>query len=243
MLSIFPKTEKVERVIPAPDRFAVCAPEGAPILSFYEGVFEAAYVLFHPFIRPVGIEKERFNPDTYPTKSELLGKCRPVTWREVLTLCALQSVAEIDIGLRTAIHGLKDEFMNYRFEAEIERVYDEHGVVMPAEGNLAELIQNDVFSAIRSLGYESIWIGDEFCTERKLEWVEDLFDKESDYFLPHCNYFTPDKRLLVATHWDSHFSLLCSNRANIDQILKQYPFEGFFCDDKTEIYWSLRNQN
>jgi hypothetical protein len=243
VLSIFPKDEKAERVIPEPNRFAVCAPADVPILSFYEGVFEAAYVIFHPFIRPVGIDKERFNPNTYPTKAELLAKCQPVKWQEVLELGNLTSVAEIDVGLRTAIHGLKEEFMNHEFEAEIDRIYDEHGIVMPTEGELAELIQNEIFSAIRSLGYESIWIGDEFCTERKLEWIEELYDKGREYFPPHCNYFTPDKRLLVTTHWDSHFSLICSDRASIEKILLQYPIEGFFCDDRTEIYWSLRNQN
>lgn len=241
MLSILPKEGKSERILPEPDRFAVCAPEDVPILSFYAGVFESVYVLFHPFIRQVSIDKERFSPDAYPTKAELLSHCQKVKWSEVLELCMLSRFAEIDIGLRTAIHGLKEEFADHRLEAEISSLYEEQDIVMPSEGELADLIQNELFSAIRELGYDSIWIGDEFCTERKLEWIDDLFDRGREYFPSHCNYFTPDKRLLVATHWDSHFSFMCSSRSRIDQILKCYPLEGFFCDDKTEIYWSLRN--
>lgn len=243
MLSILPKRQKSERVLPEPDLFAVCAPDDVPILSFYDGLFEAVYIVFHPFIRPISIDEERFNPNTYPTKAELLAKCQQVSWREVLELSNLKTVAEIDIGLRTAILGLKEEFANHEFKAEVFRLYDEGGVVMPTEGDLPELIQNDLFSAINEVGYDSIWIGDELCTERKLEWIEDLFDKGRDYFPPHGNYLTPDKRLLITTHWDSHFSFLCSDRSLIDQILERHPFEGFFCDERTEVYWSLHNQN
>ena len=150
-----------------------------------------------------------------------------------------RTFAEIDIGLRTSIHGLKKEVENREFESEISHLYEDQGVVMPCEGELAELIQNKIFSAVREIGYDYIWIGDEFCTERKLEWIEDLFDREADYFTAHCNYFTPDKSLLVTTHWDSHFSLLCSDRSSIEQILKYHSFEGFFCDETTKIYWSL----
>ena len=52
--------------------------------------------------------------------------------------------------------------------------------------------------------------------------------------------FTHDNELLVTTHWDSHFSMLCSDKETIERIVKCCDLEGFYCDNKTEIYWSLR---
>lgn len=52
--------------------------------------------------------------------------------------------------------------------------------------------------------------------------------------------FTHDNELLVTTHWDSHFSMLCSDKETIERIVKHCDLEGFYCDDQTEIYWSVR---
>jgi hypothetical protein len=52
--------------------------------------------------------------------------------------------------------------------------------------------------------------------------------------------FVRDKTVLWTTHWDSHFSFLCSSDSNLNAIPKAYHFEGFFCDRTTEVYWSVR---
>ena len=44
----------------------------------------------------------------------------------------------------------------------------------------------------------------------------------------HCNAFTPDKKLLWTTHWDSHFSFLCSSQDNLSAIENTSKLEGFF---------------
>ena len=55
-----------------------------------------------------------------------------------------------------------------------------------------------------------MWVADEFGTERKLTWIEDLIEK--DLVPSHGCVFTHDHSLLITTHWDSHCSLLCSSK-------------------------------
>lgn len=230
--------KKKTRTLPEPDRFAAC-PNDGNILEFYSRHFESVYILLHPFIRATSIEPERFYPGTYPSKTEILESCVAVVWEEVVNLTELTNINQIDIGLRTGIHGLATEFENEEYANAITRLEESSNIIRPCEGDIPELLQNQLFEVLQRIGQEWLWIGDEFGTERKLEWIEDL---KGDFSFPsHCNLFTPDKSLLVTTHWDSHFSFLCSTRETIQMILSINPLEGFFCTEKTEVYWSLQS--
>lgn len=240
MISVVPKNNASERVreLPAPDLFAACPYDGR-ILEFYKRQFECVFVLLHPFIKPLSIDPKFFYPGTYPSKTDILANCVAVRWTEAITLSSLVDVNQLDIGLRTAIGGLKAEFSNSDYAGEIDRLEVAQRLIRPSEGEVPELIQNDFFEAVQSLGEDWLWVGDEFCSERKLEWIDDL---KGNYQLPsHGNLFLPNKKLLLTTHWDSHFSFVCSDRTTILALLKFFPFEGFFCDENTEVYWSVQS--
>lgn len=211
------------------------------ILSYYEGVFESVYVLLHPFIRPVAISKENFKPDTYPDTLTIAKGCEAVRWSEIMLLAALPSLAAVDIGLRTQIGGLKLTLANEEFANAIDALYDGSGIVPPDEGHFSDLLHNMVLQCFQSLGYQWAWVGNEFGTERKLYWIDDLKTKEVRATGGHCNVFSPDKSFLWTTHWDSHFSFICGSREALEPLVQRMNFEGFFCDKDTEVYWSVRS--
>ncbi len=228
-----------ERILPPPDAFATCPTDGK-VLEYYAGAFEAVFVLLHPFIKTVSIGKERFVPSAYPGRSEIVSHCVPVSWAEVASKAGLPSIAAVDIGLRTLILGLKAEYSNQEYADKIESLAESDQILPAPEGCLSDLLHDKVLQAIRRLGYEWVWVGDEFGTERKLYWIEDLEGQDAKAAAGHCNVFTPDKGLLWTTHWDSHFSLLCSSQRNLATIQDANQFEGFFCTPSTEVYWSVR---
>ena len=225
-----------ERRLPSPDIFASC-PDDGKILEYYSGTFEAVLVALHFFIKPVSSGIERFATASYHGRSEILSHCIPVSWAEVASRAGLPSIAAVDVGLRTMIGGLKAEFSNREFADKI--VLLESEILPPSEGCFSDLLHDKILRAIQGLGYEWVWVGDEFGTERKLHWIENLKEQDGKTTAGHCNVFTPDKSLLWTTHWDSHFSFLCSSKRNLDAIQKVNQFEGFFCTPLTEIYWSV----
>ena len=222
-----------DRVLPTPEKFASC-PYDEKILAFYEGQFDCAYVLLHPFFRPTSVDIERFCPSVWPDKHEIINGCEPVRWQEVLGLSGLKSLADIDIGLRTSIGGLKKEPSNEQFSKQLVAL-EEQNIIHPQEGDLPPLLENRLFKAIQQLGHNWLWVGDELGTERKLHWIDDLIER--DEIPPHGCIFTHDHSLLVSTHWDSHCSFLCSSKETIEKILSLELFEGFYCTPKTEVYW------
>lgn len=228
-----------ERILPPSDAFATCPFEGR-VLDYYAGTFEAVYVLLHPFIKTVSIDKEQFKPSTYPSRPSIVRNCAPVSWAEIAKRAELPSIAAVDIGLRTRILGLKAELSNRQYADKIDALAQSDGILPPPEGFFSDLLHDRVLQSIQHLGYEWVWVGDEFDTERKLYWIDDLKGQETGPTVNrHLNVFTPDKHLLWTTHWDSHFSFLCSSERNLATIVDTSQFEGFFCTPSTEVYWSV----
>lgn len=227
------------RVLPEPDRFAICPNEG-PVLAFYQGVFESVYVLLHPFIRPVSMPMKAFEAERYPDRAKILESCQPVSWSEMQRLGGFASLADIDVALRTQILGLREEFSNDALASQLRRVSEAKGIIEPSEGTFSELSHDIVLEFLQKQGYEWVWVGDEFGTERKLHWIEDLKKPDSTATQGHCNVFTPDHQVLWNTHWDSHFSFLCGTAETVAALAKESRLEGFACNESTEVYWSVR---
>ncbi len=114
-----------------------------------------------------------------------------------------------------------------------------HGIPASTEGLFPELLHDRILRSIQGLGYEWIWVGDEFCTEGKLQWIDDLTNQDTGLTRGRYNVFTPDKQMLWTVHWDSHFSFLCSSREKLTAIQSIGSLEGFFCTLSTEVYWSV----
>lgn len=177
--------------------------------------------------------------DGNPNKFQMLEHSKIVTWKEMLSLTGMHNYRELDVGLRTSIFGLVPKHANKSYAKAIETACKQNNLYCPGEGMLPELLINKLLFAIQKETYDWIWVGDEFCTERKLEYIEDLINQDT---LIGQNLFTHDQSLLLTTHWDSHFSMLCSNDTHmLNRIIKMCHLEGFFCDEYTKIYWSLLN--
>ncbi|MCZ4281964.1 DUF2711 family protein [Kiloniella laminariae] len=225
--------------VPAPELYASC-PVGGKVLEYYRGQFEAVFILLHPFMRPRTISPDLFYPDTWPKKKEIIADCEPCSWNEVLCACGLKSLSEVDTGLRTLIGALNPERSNSVYAEVIENYCDQNNLIPPEPGDLSVIIENLVFETLmKKLGYRWLWVGDEFGLERKLHKIEDVIKADEIIAPPHARYFTHDHQFLIATHWDSHCTFLCSSRERLETFLQNEKFEGFFCTENTEVYWGL----
>ena len=209
-------------------------------MDYYAGVFESVYVLLHPFIKPVSIGREQFKPGTYPSRRSIVADCLQVSWEEIASKTGLPSIAAVDVGLRTMILGLRAERANQNYARKIISLAESDDILPPPEGCFSDLLHDKILSYIQEIGHEWVWVGDEFGTERKLYWIEDLKSQNPGPTVGHCNVFTADKGVLWTTHWDSHFSFLCSSARNLATVQDRYAFEGFLCTPHTDVYWSVQ---
>ena len=233
-----------DRAVPKPDQYASCPFDGN-VLEYYAGTFDAVYVSLSPFIRPVKISPSLFDADTYPRRGTVKTSCEPVPWRDVVAQTNISSLSDVDVGLRTQISGLTSKFENQTFANELDKLAKSTGIIPPPEGSHSDLLHDLVLGIFKELGHEWVWIGDEFCTERKLHWIDDLMNEDDDVpaIGKHCNVFAPDKSILWTVHWDSHFSFLASSVEILDRIGIDKRLEGFYCTSETEVFWSAKERH
>jgi len=224
-----------ENNILTPEIYA-SSPYDGKILEYYQGVFESVYILLHPFYKAVTLELEHSNDDRWPEKNDFLKGCHSISWHEILNLAELDNISEIDVALRTMIGGIKQQYENKTWAKQVFELYEQCKIIPCDKGYISPFLENPLLYAIKKLGYEFLLTVDEFgLNQPKKMQIDYLIDND---LLDVCNY-TEDHQLLFATHWDSHCTFLCSSKSNIDKILENYPFEGFFCTPKTEVYWGL----
>jgi len=169
----YPSFAMTTRVLPNSDLFASCPLDGK-VLAHYAGTFEAVYVSFNPFIKPVSIDIAAFMTGAWPSPETVVLNCEPVSWSKVMQLADLPSLAAVDLGLRTQIRGLRKDLEKPDYAAAIDTLLKAQGILPPTEGIFPVLLYDKVLQAIGGLGYEWLWVGDEFDTERKLHWIDDL---------------------------------------------------------------------
>ena len=226
-----------DRILPPPDIYASCPYEGK-ILSYYSEQFEAVYIVLHPFLRqkPVQIECPQAEKDGYSDR-RILQWFDSVSWTEFLYLSGIDSWQNLDGALRSYIFSISDR---KRFQSHTDALIctlEREKLLPPNEGEIPCTLMPKIRQGLQSLGYRWAWLGDEFCTERKLEWLDDLETTEK---IPcHGCIFTPDHEVLLMSHWDSHCTFLCSSREKINAFLAKVKLEGFYCTPQTEVYWGL----
>ena len=227
-----------QRILPESHHYAVCSEADIPIKNFYAGYYPEIFICLHPFLKPVGISSGLFNPDSWPNKAKIRENCQSLSWTDFSNLAEIDSIHTLDVGLRTRILGLAEQSQNLEAAGKIDKGLELNNLISPQEGAFPEILFDKWLTALTALGHQWVWLGDEHCTERRLHFIQDLLDQEE---MPNNrNMFTHMNEILFSVHWDSHFTLICGKKSEIEKIISVAHLEGFYCTEKTEIYWSLQ---
>ncbi|WP_256012244.1 DUF2711 family protein [Desertivirga xinjiangensis] len=204
----------------------ICAHPDHAILEFYRGYFDTVYIALSPF-------QQVTTGQTH---------LKYVSWEEVIRLTGFSDINQLDVALRSAIYGLNDTRKNDYDANHLKAVCDANNLLIPGEGYFQDSIKDEMLLSLQEQGHHYMFVGDEHGLERKAVFIQDMIDGTATVELEyagHENWYTTKHEILYTTHWDSFYTLLCSNRQTVDSILENHRFEGFYCDDKTTIYWSL----
>lgn len=207
----------------------ICAYADMPILDFYKGYFDTVYIMLHPFYQT-------------DEKGNIM---RIVTWHEFLSLAGFKDINQLDIALRNVIRGLVKKWEHEQDVETLKRTCNIHNLMIPSEGEFQLAYQKQMLGSLQELGHHYMFVSDEFGFERKVVYIQDFIDGKDEVKLEyggHHSWYTNHNEILYTSHWDSHFTMLCSDRKAVERILAKHPFEGFYCDEFTEIYWSLQGK-
>ncbi len=209
----------------------VQTPHDGKILSAYSKHFSKVWVVLSPFLRPHALPFERFFPDTYPSRNEILADCTPVPWSEVLRRGGFEKLSDIDFALRSYIHGLKHP--SQRLKDQLVNMVEEQKLIPPNEGSFAPHNEQILLLRLIELGHSHVLVSDEFGEQTNRQTIDKMLKEDS--MPPHGVISTEDGSILVGSHWDSCCSFLCTQQRD-DEFGE---LEKFLCSERTEVYWGL----
>jgi hypothetical protein len=204
----------------------ICASSDIPILEFYKGYFDSVYVMLHPFHK----------------KNEKDEVIKTVSWAEVVSLTNFKDLNQLDIACRNSIGGLTAKWKNDKDVERLQSVCESNHLWLPTEGGFEEPLKSEMLLSFQEQGYHYMFVADEFGFERKVTFIQEFIDGKDEIKLNwgRENWYTNKNEILYTSHWDSHFTLLCSDTKTIESILSKHAFEGFYCTGDTKIYWSCQ---
>jgi hypothetical protein len=214
------------------NRYKTC-PQAGKILEYYAGIYESVYVIINPFYYLNSIKDEQLNFEQWPHKLEILEKATEISWEQILKLTNIDNFKELDYELRHYFHS--------DFDSKLKKLMDEKRIMHPGSGEISPFTENDLLNRMKKLGFESIWLADEFDTARKKYLIKDLITKDR-VSVAGCLY-TLDHSLLITTNWENFCTYLCSSNEVVKKIVNKCNFEGFYCDDNTEVWEEFDNLN
>lgn len=208
-----------------------------PLLEAYDGRFEAAFVILHPFVR-VPRELAWKSVPSYPDDEQIFARGTKCKWAEVSEQTDLKGCAKLNQALLTSIRSVTDELCDFPAAAALQKFLESESVWMPTEGRFEPLLQMDLLAAFEAAGSDELVFVPEFAEVDKVKRYEVAQLKSRAVSFPSRGALMPaDASFLLTVDWDSFFTMFYGPRAFVTDVARRRDLEGFFAYQKMEHFW------
>jgi hypothetical protein len=180
----------------------------------------------------------------YPDDEEIYLNAEQVSWKDIKEGCEFESYGDINKALKTSIGAYKKVFQKIGLAKRLSDFTAANQIYHPTEGHFEILSKREIFKAFHLLNKTELNLEEEFCLTKKELNIASITERKFVDAVNFKDYFIYDvgKEILFAIDWDDFFFLICSSKQHVDTIVSQLNFEGFYCDDVTEVAWELTRE-
>lgn len=211
-------------------------PYDGKLLAYFQGHFECVFIALQPFSRIQPEYQYILNDVDYdPTLQDFLNYATPISWAEIQQMIDIDDIGRIETAIRS--WRLFDKYRDIHVETLLSKLTEEQHIFPPEYDEFQPNMQYIILNTLKYLGYQHIWISDEFDFKREYLNIDDLIDK--NILLGTSNLFTPDHKILIGAIHSMSSLFICASKEIIEKMKQFYPLEGFYADDKTEVQWDF----
>lgn len=215
-------------------------PWDGKLFAHFKGHFESIFITFQPFNQVVPENLHLLNgrashADYEATLAELWENVTPVTWAEVQRLTGIDDIVRIEHAIRLRTNPDYDDKIAKQLIRDLRtKAY----IIAPDADDFDPYFQIVMLKALKYLGYEQVWVSDEFDSEERLFLnIDDILS--SDGICCSSNIFTPDHKILMGAIHGITSLFICASKEIIEKMKQFYPLEGFYANEKTEVEWTF----
>ena len=207
-----------------------------PTAIAYDGAFEAAYILLHPFVR---LPDELASLiERYPDDEQLISVGSKCSWAFIGERLGFASYPKLNRALLTSTRAIVDQLCDFEASASLNSFLEANPIWMPANGGFDPLLRCDYLSAFDSSGNPELIFVPEFPEIDKSARIS-LSQLRSGVapFPYRGTLIAPDCSFLFTVDWDSFFTLMFGPRTLLESIVSERKLEGFYATQTTKHFW------
>jgi hypothetical protein len=215
----------------------VYPPYGTPLVDAYNGRFEAAFVVLHPFIGvPESLSWRSIGK--YPDDAEILACGTRHRWTAVASETGLGFCARVNQALLTSIGSLKGDLADRSGRDALRSFLVSRPIWMPTEGRFEPILQPSFLQVFTAAGFQELIYVPELANfhpavRLPLEGLQD-----GSIPFPGCGtLIAPDLSFVITVDWDSFFTIFYSSRDFLTESARRLDLEGFFASSNTDHAW------
>lgn len=240
MLTLLPITSRTRRpLLSCRVQFAnfTYPTYGVPLVEAYDGRFESAFILLHPFVR-VPQNMSWHITRHYPEDEQIIAQGKKYPWAEVSAQTGLTSCARINQALLTSIGSLADHLADAHASDTLQSFLENEPVWMPTEGRFEPLLQSDILQIFSQAEVDELIFVPEFPQAEPVVRLSVSGIRTGEIPFPKCGtLLAPDVSFLFTVDWDSFFTLFYGPRTFIARAAQSLNLEGFFATPNTDHAW------
>lgn len=208
-----------------------------PLLEAYDGRFESAFVMLHPFVR-VPAQLAWKSAAGYPDDAEILAYGSKCSWAEVYAHTGLGSCAKLNQALLASIGSIAEELADFEARRILQQYLETEPVWMPTEGRFEPLLQADLLAAFKAAGCKRLIHVPEFPDVDPIREFSIAELENRSVPFPMRGTLLPDgTSFLITVDWDSFFTLFYGPRRFLTEVASRQNLEGFFAYQNMEHFW------
>ncbi len=210
---------------------------GAPLVEAYQGRFEAAFIVLHPFLSvPDSLSWKTVG--RYPVDAQILAHGGPHSWTTVARETGLGSCARINQALLTSIGSLKGDLADLPGRDALQAYLQSRPLWMPTEGRFEPILHAAFLRIFAAANHDEVVFVPEFIDSQPVVRLPVAGLRDGTVPFPGCGtLLAPDQSFLLTVDWDSFFTLFYGSRSFLMETARQLDLEGFFATPNTDHAW------
>ncbi len=212
-----------------------------PYLVWLGPHFTSVFVALNPFVRVHDAEPFQdgnWMPDEVVVRAKRSGQECAVTWAEVASQCAFETIADVNQALRlTGSKRLAPEHASKENTKVLVEHCREGHLYPPDEGCPSPPFEWSFGNFATAAGQHTLLTRDGFGLSETQLQVSKLIDPEQ--INEFAEFAAPDNSFYATIHTDYHYWLICQTAGSLSKARPDAFFEGFYANAATNDFWGI----
>lgn len=218
-------------------------PASAPRATLVYDRNELPEKLTLEYLDQLSREAEKLHTIDLPTLQKLEKEIgEHVSWHSVKTGCGFETLADINLALKTTIMALNKNFKNDNYAQRLQGYCCLQQIFLPGDSSMQPIMEKPMLKLLQRLRPDQVILSDEF-NENCVEWNfsnSNLFETWSRVEangLSLNKIYTKENSILMIVPYDDFYTAICGDHDLLFAAGVEDLFEGFWCDETTRPQW------